>query len=84
MKTIEARITKNIKQHRAMRYLEHPGGVFFDRLSDEATCITVDPDEIGVNQFETARTDSTRTAVTIGTQRKSRSAPGDVIHLGFQ
>ena len=46
--------------------------------------ITADPGEIGVNQLEAARTDSTRTAITIRTQRKSRLQPGEVIHLRFE
>jgi len=52
--------------------------------ADIFTDITADPGEIGVNQLEAARTDSTRTAITIRTQRKSRLQPGEVIHLGFE
>src|SRR5271166_2621593 len=57
---------------------------FLDPLPDDAMRITVDPGEIGVNQLEVARKDSTRTAITIRTQRKSRLQPGEVIHLGFE
>ena len=83
MKTIEARITKNIKEDPSIEQCDiwNIQATFLDRLPDDATCITADPDEIGVNQLETARADSTR---TIRTQRKSRLAPGAVIHLGFQ
>ena len=86
MKTIEARITKNLKEDPSIEQCDiwNIQATFLDRLPDDATCITADPDEIGVNQLETARADSTRTAVTIRTQRKSRLAPGAVIHLGFQ
>ena len=46
--------------------------------------IKEDPAEIGVNQLEAARTDSTRTTITIGTQGKSRLQPAEVIHVGFE
>ena len=86
MKTIEARITKNIKEDPSIEQCDiwNIQATFLDRLPDDATWTTVDPDEIGVNQLETPRTDNTRTAVTIRTQQKSRLAPGEVIHLGFR
>jgi hypothetical protein len=86
MKTIEARIIKNIKEDPSIEQCDiwNIQATFLGRLPDDATCIAADPDEIGVNQLEPARTDSTRTAVTIRTEPKSRLAPGEVIHLGFQ
>jgi hypothetical protein len=56
---------------------------FLDKIPDDANRILADPDELQVNQIEGARTDLTRTAVTIRTQRKSGLAPGDLIHLRF-
>ena len=57
---------------------------FLDPLPSNATDIMADSIEIGVKQLEAARTDGTRTAVTIRTQQKSRLQPGELIHLGFE
>ena len=57
---------------------------FLDALPDDVMHITADPVEIGVNQLEEARTDGTRTSITIRTERKSRLEPGAVIHLSYQ
>jgi hypothetical protein len=86
MKTIEARITKNIKEEPSIEECDiwNIEATFLDPLPNDAIRITADPGEIGVNQLEAARTDSTRTAITIRTQRKSRLQPGEVIHLGFE
>ena len=85
MKTIEARITKNIKEDPSIEKCDiwNIEATFLDALPDDATRITTDPVEIGVKQLEAARSDSTRTAITIRTQRKSRLEPGEIIHLGF-
>jgi hypothetical protein len=86
MKTIEARITKNIKEDPSIEECDiwNIEATFLDTLPDDAMRITADPDEIGVKQLEEARADSTRTSVTIRTQSKSRLEPGEVIHLGCQ
>src|SRR5580704_4217715 len=86
MKTIEARVTRNIK--------EQPGIVecniwniqatFLDSLPDDVMRLTADPVEIGVEQIAPARTDSSRTEINIRTQCKSRLQPGETIHLGFE
>ena len=85
MKTIEARVTKNIKEDPSVEECDvwNIEATFLDPLPDDATDITADPVEIGVKQIAAARSDSTRTAITIRTQRKSRLEPGEVIHLGF-
>jgi hypothetical protein len=86
MKIIEARITKNIKEDPSVEECDiwNIQAIFLDPLPSDATRITADPIEIGVRQLEAARTDSTRTAVTIRTQKKSRLLPGEMIHLGFE
>ena len=86
MKTIEARITKNIKEDPSIEECDiwNIEATFLHALPEDATGITADPVEIGVKQIEAARSDSTRTAITIRTQRKSRLEPGEVIHLGFE
>jgi hypothetical protein len=86
MKTVRARVTKNIKEEPSIEEYDiwNIEATFLDPLPDDAMRITADPGEIGVNQAEEARTDSTRTAITIRTQRKSRLQPGEVIHLSFE
>ena len=83
MKTIQARVTKNIKEDPSIEECDiwNIEATFLDTLPDDAMRITADPDEIGVKQLEEARADSTRTSVTIRTQSKSRLEPGEVIHL---
>ena len=86
MKIIEARITKNIKEDPSVEECDiwNIQATFLDPLPSDATRITADPIEIGVRQLEAARTDSTRTAITIRTQKKSRLLPGEMIHLAFE
>jgi hypothetical protein len=86
MKTIQARVTKNIKEDPSVEECDiwNIEATFLETLPDDAMRITTDPAEIGVNQLEVARTDSTRTAITLRTQRKSRLKPGEVIHLSFE
>jgi hypothetical protein len=86
MKTIKALVTKNIKEDPSIEECDiwNIQATFLDPLPHDATGITADPVEIGVNQLEAARTDSTRTAITIRTQQKSRLHPGEVIHVSFE
>ncbi len=86
MKTIQARVTKNIKEDPSIQECDiwNIEATFLDTLPDNAIHITADPVEIGVNQLEAARSDGTRTTVTIRTQRKSRLVPGEVIHIAFE
>ena len=86
MKTIQARVTKNIKEDPSIEECDiwNVEATFLGPLPHDAMHITADPGEIGVSQLEAARTDSTRTAITIRTQRKSRLQPGEVIHLRFE
>jgi hypothetical protein len=86
MKTIEARVTRNIKEDPSIEECDiwNIQATFLDTLPSNAMRMTADPIEIGVTQLEAARMDSTRTAITIRTQRKSRLQPGELIHLGFE
>lgn len=86
MKTIEARITTNIKEDPSIEECNiwNIQATFLETLPTDATHITADPIEIGVKQLDAARTDGTRTAVTIRTEQKSRLQPGEMIHLGFE
>jgi hypothetical protein len=86
MKTIRARVTKNIKEDPSIEECDiwNIQASFLDHLPSDAVRLTADPDEIGVAQLAPARTDITRTAITIRTQRKSPLQPGEVINLGFE
>jgi len=86
MKTIEARVTKNIKEDPSIQECDiwNIQAMFLNALPIDAKHITTDPIEIGVVQLEAGRTDSMRTAITVRTQGKSRLQPGELIHLGFE
>ena len=86
MKTIEARVTKNIKEDPSIEECDiwNIQATLLDRLPDDAHAIVVDSIEIAVEQLEAARTDGTRTAVTIRTHRKSPLQPGETVHLCFE
>jgi hypothetical protein len=86
MKTVEARVTRNIKEEPSNEAFDvwNIEATFLDKIPEDATGIRADPAEIQVHQIEAVRTDGTRTAVTIRTQRKSGLQPGDVIHLSFE
>ena len=86
MRTIEAQVTKNIKEDPSNEDFDvwNIEATFLEKLPQEATRITADPVEIQVDQVAAARTDKTRTAVTIRTRRKSRLQAGEVIHLSFE
>jgi hypothetical protein len=82
MKTIEARVVKNIKEEPSNEHCDvwNVEATFLDKIPDDANRILADPGELQVDQIE-GRTDCSRTSVTIRTQRKSGLKPGDVIHL---
>jgi hypothetical protein len=86
MKTIEARVTRNIKEQPSIEECNiwNIQATFLHNLPPEAVRLTADPVEIGVEQIAQARTDSSRTTITIRTQCKSRLQPGEMIHLGFE
>jgi hypothetical protein len=86
MKTIEARVTRNIKEQPGIEECNiwNIQAIFLDTLPEDAVRLAADPVEIGVEQIAPATTDSSRTAVTIRTQCKSRLQPGEMIHLKFE
>jgi hypothetical protein len=83
VKTIEARVVKNIKEEPSNEHCDvwNIEATFLDKIPGEANRILADPHELQVDQIEGARTDCSRTSVTIRTRRKSGLEPGDVIHL---
>jgi hypothetical protein len=85
MKTIQARVTRNIKEQPGIEECNiwNIQATFLDNPPDETMSFTTYPLEIGVEQIAQARTDSSRTAITIRTLCKSRLQPGETIHLSF-
>jgi hypothetical protein len=86
MKTIEARVTRNIKEQPGISECNiwNIQATFLHSLPQDAVHLTADPVEIGVDQIAPARTDSSRSTITIRTQCKSRLQPGEMIHLRFE
>jgi hypothetical protein len=86
MKTIEARVVKNIKEEPSNEHCDvwNIEATLLDKFPESVDRITADPDELQVKQIEVARTDCTHTCITIRTERKSGLEPGDVIHLQFE
>jgi hypothetical protein len=85
MKTIEARVVKNIKEEPSNECCDvwNIEATVPDKIPEDAKLIVADFGELQVDQIEVARTDPTRTCVTIRTQRKSSLEAGDLIHLQF-
>jgi hypothetical protein len=86
MKTIEGRVVKNIKEEPSNECCDvwNIEATVPDKIPEDAKRIIADLGELQVEQIEVARTDPTRTCVTIRTQRKSGLEPGDSIHLQFE
>jgi hypothetical protein len=85
MKTIEARVVKNIKEEPSNEFCDvwNIEATVLGKIPEDAKRIKADFGELQVDQIEAARTDPMRTCVTIRTQRKSGLEPGDLIHLQF-
>jgi hypothetical protein len=85
MKTIEARVIRNIKEQPGIEECNiwNIQATFLDSLPAEPVSFMTDPLEIGVEQIAQARTDNSRTAITIRTLCKSPLQPGETIHLSF-
>jgi hypothetical protein len=85
MRTIEARVVKNIKEKPSNECCDvwNIEATVSDKIPEDATRIMANFGELQVEQIEAARTDLTRTCVTIRTKRKSGLEPGDLVHLQF-
>lgn len=83
MNIIKARVTKNIKEEPSNEHCDiwNIEATLLDKCPENATQLSTDSTEIETLQVEASRIDTTRTAVTIRTRRKSGLQPGDVIHL---
>ncbi len=85
MNTIKARVTKNIKEEPSNEDCDiwNIEATFLDKCPENVARIVADSDEIEALQVEAVRIDTTRTAITIRTRRKSALKPGDVIQVNI-
>jgi hypothetical protein len=86
MKTIQARVTRNIKEDPSIEDwdLWNVETVLLEHLPDEDVRLIADPKEIGVEQIPGSKLDSTRTILTIRTQGRSPLKEGDTIQIGVR
>jgi len=83
MKTIPARVTRNIKEDPSVQEttIWNVETVLLEKLPDQEVSLAVDPKKIGVEQISGSKLDSTRTVFTIRTQGRSPLKEGDTIQV---
>jgi hypothetical protein len=83
MKTIQAKVTRNIKEDPSIEECDlwNVETVLLAKLPDEDVRLIADPNEIGVEQIPGSKLDSTRTILTIRTQGRSPLKEGDTIQV---
>jgi hypothetical protein len=83
MKTIQARVTRNVKEDPSIEECDiwNVETALLEKIPDEGASLTADPDEIQVDQIPGSKLDLTRTILTIRTQGRSPVRPGDTIHV---
>jgi hypothetical protein len=83
MKTIQARVTRNIKEDPSIEECDlwNVETVLLENPPDEAVRLIADPKEIGVEQMPGSKLDSTGTILTIRTQGRSPLKEGDTIQV---
>jgi hypothetical protein len=86
MKTIQARVTRNIKEDPSIEECDlwNVETVLLENLPDGEVNLIADPKEIGVEQIPGSKLDSTRTILTIRTQGRSPLKEGDTIQVGVR
>jgi hypothetical protein len=86
MKTIPARVTRNIKEDPSTQETDiwNVEIIFFEKLPDEEVSLVPDPKKIGVEQIPGSKLDSTRTVYTIRTRGRSPLKEGDTIQVGVR
>ena len=86
MKTIQARVTRNIKEDPSIEDCDlwNVETVLLENLPDEDVRLIADPKAIGVEQIPGSKLDSTRTVLTIRTQGRSPLKEGDTIQIGVR
>jgi hypothetical protein len=83
MKTIQARVTRNIKEDPSIPEWDiwNIESVLLEKLTDQEARLAVDPKEIQVEQISGSRLDRTRTILTFRTRGRSPLKEGDSIHI---
>ena len=86
MKTIPARITRNVKEDPSIQETSiwNVETVLLEKLPDEEVSLVGDPKEIGVEQIPGSKLDCTRTVFTIRTRGRSPLKEGDTIQVGVR
>jgi hypothetical protein len=83
MKTIQARVTRNVKEDPSIEECDiwNVETVLLEKLPNEEVSLTADPDEIQVEQIPGSKLDITCTMLTIRTKGRSPVKAGDTIHV---
>jgi hypothetical protein len=84
MKTILARVTRNVKEDPGIQETNiwNVETVLLEKLPDAEVSLVADPKEIGVDQIPGSKLDCTRTILTIRTRGRSPLKEGDTIQVG--
>ena len=82
MKTIQARVTRNIKEDPSIPEWDiwNIESVLLERVPDQAR-LAADPKQIHVEHISESRLDRTRTVLTLRTRGRSPLREGDTIHI---
>jgi hypothetical protein len=83
MKTIQARVTRNLKEDPSIEECDvwNVETALLEKLPNEEVSLIADPDEIQVEQIPGSKLDTTRTILTIRTNGCSPLRAGDTIHV---
>ncbi len=83
MKTIQARVTRNVKEDPSVEDCDiwNVETVLLERLPREEVSLTADPNEIQVEQIPGSKLDATRSILTIRTKGHSPLKAGSTIHV---
>jgi hypothetical protein len=86
MKTIQARVTRNVKEDPSIEECDiwNVETALLEKLPNEGVSLIADPDEIQVEQIPGSKLDITRTILTIRTNGRSPVRPGDTVHIGVR
>lgn len=82
MKTIRARVTRNIKEDPSIPEWDiwNIESVLLERVPDQAR-LAADPKEIHVEEISESRLDRTRAVLTLRARGRSPLRAGDTIHI---
>jgi hypothetical protein len=83
MKTIQARITRNVKEDPSIPEWDiwNIECMLLEKLPDQEARLAADPKEIPIEQISGSRLDRSRTILTFRTQGRSLVREGDTIHI---